>query len=82
MITFDKTAPLRSDIWVHDISGFNTSTFSTSGTIARGGVKILAQEFHPQELNHGSYLELHLLLDDPQIDELIQTLQALKSEMS
>lgn len=81
MITFDKLSPLRSELWVDDISGFNTSAFSTSVPINRGCVKILAQEFHPQELNHGPYLELSLLLDPQHIDALIQTLQTLKKEM-
>ncbi|MDO7161225.1 hypothetical protein Q5N85_20070, partial [Acinetobacter baumannii] len=65
--TFDKSAPLRPHFWVDSISGFKPQTFSTSGMLNRGCIKILTQEFHPQELNHGPYLELNLHLDAPQM---------------
>lgn len=81
MLTFDKTMPLRPQFWVDEVTGSSSGVFSTSGMINRGCVRLLTQEFHPQELNHGPYLELGLLLDVTQIDELIQMLQELKKRM-
>ncbi|ENC4049816.1 hypothetical protein [Escherichia coli] len=44
--TFDKSAPFPQKFWVDSITGTESKIFSTSGMLNRGGVKILAQEFH------------------------------------
>ncbi|MDH1321160.1 hypothetical protein N5C39_22575 [Enterobacter bugandensis] len=82
MFTFDKFGATIHEFWVDSISGSSPTVFSTAGAIDRGSIKILTQEFHPQELNHGPYLLLNLHLDSGQVDELIQTLKKLKAEMA
>ncbi|HAU9492665.1 TPA: hypothetical protein JEY56_004199 [Escherichia coli] len=80
--TFDKSAPFPQKFWVDSITGTESKIFITSGMLNRGGVKILAQEFHTQELNYGAYHKLELIMDATQIDELIVALQKLKEKMS
>ncbi|EHX9387870.1 TPA: hypothetical protein ACI7BV_002160 [Escherichia coli] len=80
--TFDKSAPFPQNFWVDSITGTESKIFSTSGMLNRGGVKILAQEFHTQELNYGAYHKLELIMDATQIDEPIVVLQKLKEKMS
>ncbi|EFH6312530.1 TPA: hypothetical protein ACP4YT_001535 [Escherichia coli] len=80
--TFDKSAPFPQKFWVDSITGTESKIFSTSGMLNRGGVKILAQEFHTQELNYGAYHKLELIMDATQIDEPIVVLQKLKEKMS
>ncbi len=79
--TFDKSGATSHEFWVDSISGYTPIVFSTGGVLNRGSIKMLTQEFHPQNLNHGPYLQLHLHLEAVQVDELIRTLQALKEEM-
>jgi hypothetical protein len=79
--TFDKTGATPHEFWVDSISGSSPTVFSTTGEINRGSIKILTQQFHPQELNYGPYFQLELHLDTAQVDQLIQTLQKLKVEM-
>ncbi|EEV5887915.1 hypothetical protein PU19_10035 [Escherichia coli] len=76
------SAPFPQKFWVDSITGTESKIFSTSGMLNRGGVKILAQEFHTQELNYGAYHKLELIMDATQIDELIVALQKLKEKMS
>lgn len=76
-LTFDKTKPLRPELWVDSICGHRSSTRHTPGDKKKGCVKILAREF-----NQGPYMELNLLMDSHQIDDLIQTLETLKEKMS
>ncbi len=76
------SAPFPPKFWVDSITGTESKIFSTSGMLNRGGVKILAQEFHTQELNYGAYHKLELIMDATQIDELIVALQKLKEKMS
>lgn len=82
VFTFDKSGATTHEFWVDSISGVSPTVFSTAGAINRGSIKILTQEFHPQDLNHGPYLQLNLHLDSAQIDELIQTLQKLQAKMA
>lgn len=79
--TFDKSGATSHEFWVDSLSGHSSTVFSTGGELNRGSIKMLTQEFHPQNLNYGPYLQLHLHLDTAQIDELIRTLQMLKGEM-
>lgn len=76
------SAPFPQKFWVDSITGTESKIFSTSGMLNRGGVKILAQEFHTQELNYGAYHKLELIMDATQIDEPIVALQKLKEKMS
>lgn len=79
---FDKSGATTHEFWVDSITGASPAVFSTSGKINRGSVKILTQEFHPQELNHGPYRQLELHFDLEQIDLLIQNLLKLKEKMT
>ncbi|HGH3389017.1 TPA: hypothetical protein ACJIKV_003681 [Citrobacter freundii] len=80
--TFDKSAPLPQKFWVDSIVGTESKIFSTSGMLDRGGIKILTQAFHSQELNYGPYQELELIMDASQIDAMLLVLQNLKEKMS
>ncbi|MFK3810631.1 hypothetical protein ACI1VO_28150 [Escherichia coli] len=66
--TFDKSAPFPQKFWVDSITGTESKIFSTSGMLNRGGVKILAQEFHTQELNSSAYHKLNFKNDQTQLD--------------
>ncbi|MGQ3662094.1 hypothetical protein [Citrobacter braakii] len=79
---FDKHLATDSPVWVDSVIGRHSSVFSTSGQMKRGSIEMLAQNFHPQELNYGPYFRLKIHLDNHHIDELIQHLQRLKSELS
>ncbi|MHA1067034.1 hypothetical protein ACR9GP_24645 [Enterobacter ludwigii] len=79
---FDKSRPTIHELWVDSISGYSTSVFSVNGKLARGSIGVLAQGFHPQELNHGPYLLLQLQLSPSQVDEMIEKLLILKAELS
>lgn len=80
-VIFEKSDAKDSQVWADSITGYRTSVFSTEGQIDRGSIGILAQQFHPQNLNWGPYFRLQILLDRHQIDELIQKLESLKNEM-
>lgn len=79
--TFDKSAPFPQKFWVDSIIGTKSKILSTSGILDRGGVKILVQQFHTQELNYGPYHKLELIMDATQIDEMLVALQKLKEKM-
>lgn len=75
--SFDKSLPLRSELWVDSISGCSMEVFSAVGKTDRICVKILGQEF-----SQGPYSEISLFLNSSQIEALINTLNETKAPVS